>query len=183
MLDKNLTFGGVFLMSKYSTDFKLKVVNYCIEEHYGYRKAANHFNIPSRVTIQKWVRKYKEHGISGLTKNPKTTYSGDFKINVIKYMYDNHLSCFETAIHFNLAGSERVEKWERIYYEKGPESLYGEQRGRIKNMSSKPRKKKFSEDNEKDLLAEVQQLRMENEYLKKLNALVQERIKRENKKK
>ena len=38
-------------------------------------------------------------------------------------------------------------------------------------------------DNEKDLIAEVQQLRMENEYLKKLNALVQERIKRENKKK
>ena len=50
-------------------------------------------------------------------------------------------------------------------------------------MSSKPRKKKLSEDNEKDLIAEVQQLRMENEYLKKLNALVQERIKRENKKK
>jgi len=34
-----------------------------------------------------------------------------------------------------------------------------------------------------DLIEEVQRLRMENEYLKKLNALVQERIKRENKKK
>ena len=34
-----------------------------------------------------------------------------------------------------------------------------------------------------DLLKEVQYLRMENEYLKKLNALVQERIKQENKKK
>ncbi len=50
-------------------------------------------------------------------------------------------------------------------------------------MSSKPRKKKLSEDSEKDLISEVQQLRMENEYLKKINALVQERIKRENKKK
>ena len=36
---------------------------------------------------------------------------------------------------------------------------------------------------EEDLIAENQRLRMENEYLKKLNALVQERIKRENKKK
>ena len=36
---------------------------------------------------------------------------------------------------------------------------------------------------EEDLMAENQRLRMENEYLKKLNALVQERIKRENKKK
>ena len=48
-------------------------------------------------------------------------------------------------------------------------------------MSSKPKKKKL--DNEEDLIEEVQRLRMENEYLKKLNALVQERIKQENKKK
>ena len=46
-------------------------------------------------------------------------------------------------------------------------------------MSSKKNKKNVNED----LLEEVQRLRMENEYLKKLNALVQERIKRENKKK
>ena len=50
-------------------------------------------------------------------------------------------------------------------------------------MNSKPRKKKLSESTEKDLIAEIQQLRMENAYLKKLNALVQERIKRENPKK
>ena len=38
--------------------------------------------------------------------------------------------------------------------------------------------KKDIEKNE-DLLAEVQRLRMENEYLKKLNALIQEREKSE----
>ena len=48
-------------------------------------------------------------------------------------------------------------------------------------MSSKKNKKNVNEN--EDLLEEVQRLRMENEYLKKLNALVQERIKRENKKK
>ena len=50
-------------------------------------------------------------------------------------------------------------------------------------MSSKPKKKKLEKNVEEDLIDEVQRLRMENEYLKKLNALVQERIKRENKKK
>ena len=41
----------------------------------------------------------------------------------------------------------------------------------------KPRKAKTNVEGNKDLLAEVQRLRMENEYLKKLNALVQEREK------
>ena len=45
------------------------------------------------------------------------------------------------------------------------------------------KKKKLSKEVEEDLIAENQRLRMENEYLKKLNALVQERIKRENTKK
>ena len=74
-------------------------------------------------------------------------------------------------------------KWERIYYEEGPQALYQERRGRKINMNSKPRKKKLSKEIEEDLIAENQRLRMENEYLKKLNALVQERINRENKKK
>ena len=46
--------------------------------------------------------------------------------------------------------------------------------------SDTSRKKKLSKETEEDLIAEVQRLRMENEYLKKLNALVQERIAREN---
>ena len=41
------------------------------------------------------------------------------------------------------------------------------------------RKKQLKPEVEEDLIKEVQRLRMENEYLKKLNALVQERIKRE----
>ena len=52
-----------------------------------------------------------------------------------------------------------------------------------KKMKLKEDKKKLNKDIEEDLIAENQRLRMENEYLKKLNALVQERIKRENKKK
>jgi len=50
-------------------------------------------------------------------------------------------------------------------------------------MSSKTNKKELSKENKDDLIEENQRLKMENEYLKKLNALVQERIKRENKKK
>jgi len=92
-------------------------------------------------------------------------------------MHDNHLSCQEASHHFNLGCVSVVSKWERIYYEEGPQALYEERRGRNKNMSSKPRKKKILKENEEDLIEEVQRLRMENAYLKKLQALVQERTK------
>lgn len=49
--------------------------------------------------------------------------------------------------------------------------------------STKPKKKILNNETKEDLIAEVQRLRMENEYLKKLQALVQERVSREDGKK
>lgn len=164
-------------MSKYSEEFKLKVVNYYLNNPYGWEYVAKQFNIPAWTTVRKWVRKYEEHGEKGLIKNQKTSYSGNFKQKVVEYMHTNHLSATMTATKFNLANENTVLRWERIYYEEGPQALYKEKRGRNKNMSSKPRKKKLSEDVKEDLIAEVQRLRMENAYLKKLQALVQERTK------
>jgi transposase len=184
MLDKNLTFGGAFLMSKYSFEFKKKVVIYCLERHngFGYGQVAKFFNIPSENVVKRWVRRYQEHGEKGLFRN-HSKYDGNFKKTVVEYMHENHLSLSDTAIQFNLAGDRVVSKWERIYYEEGPQALFEERRGRKKKMSKPKKPKKLSESTERDLIAEVQQLRMEVAYLKKLNALVQERIKRENEKK
>ena len=167
-------------MSKYSNELKLEIVKYCIEGYHSKYDAAKKFNIPSPTPIDDWVRKYKEHGVEGLIKQKKSSYSGEFKQNVVEYMHSNHLSATETAIHFRIM-TNVVLKWERIYYEEGPLGLYQDNRGRKLKMSSeKPKKPKLSKETEEDLIAEVQRLRMENEYLKKLNALVQERIAREN---
>ena len=168
-------------MSKYSNEFKLKVIEYCINEHHGYRDAEKHFGV-NHEHLRRWIKRYESYGIEGLVTKRKR-YDGKFKQNVVEYMHQNHLSCSETALRFQIPQDYLIGKWERIYYEEGPQALYEERRGRNKHMSSKPRKKKLSKETEKDLIEEVQQLRMENEYLKKLNALVQERIKRENKKK
>ena len=163
-------------MEKYSNEFKLQVVKYCIEGHHGYTDAANHFNMKQEHTVLKWVRKYREHGEKGLIKNNQK-YDGKFKQNVVEYMHKNHLSLTETAIKFNIGNHNTVGRWERIYYEEGPQALYKEQRGKNRNMSYKPRKKKSTKENEEDLIAENERLRMENEYLKKLQALVQKRTK------
>ena len=170
-------------MSKYSYEFKLKVIKYYLEEHHSYRECCKKFDIPDKTQIQQWVHKYELYGSKGIIKCLKSSYNGDFKKNVIEYMHSNHLSARRTADIFRLGCAAVVLKWEHIYYEEGPQGLYIERRGRTRKMSSKSNNKKLDKKDGKDLLAEVEQLRMENEYLKKLNALVQERIKRENKKK
>ena len=121
-------------------------------------------------------------------------YSPEFKISVILDMREHHLGYRETVRkHFNIEdGKEvnyyhQVQRWERIYLEEGEAGFYIERRGRATKMDNpkigRPRKKQLDKQVEEDLIAENQRLRMENEYLKKLNALVQERIERERKKK
>ena len=109
------------------------------------------------------------------------TYSGEFKAHVVEYMHQTPTSVRQAAAIFGVPTPSTVSKWERIYYEEGKEALFEERRGRKNSMPDKkkatPKKKDVNEN--ADLQKEVQYLRMENEYLKKLIALVQEREKSE----
>lgn len=123
--------------------------------------------------------RYEQFGSEGLLLK-HGSYDGAFKLSVIEYMHENHLSLAQTAAKFGIPQDATVGKWERIYYEEGPDALFRDKRGRPSKMNPKSSKKKMNKQTEEDLIAEVQRLRMENEYLKKLQALVQERIAREN---
>lgn len=91
-------------------------------------------------------------------------------------MHNTGASIRKTAAHFNIPSYRTVSQWERTYYEQGKETLFKEERGRRSKMGTKcPQKLKTNIEATEDLLAEVPRLRMENEYLKKLNALIQKR--------
>ncbi len=161
---------------KYSNEFKLRIVQEYLEgKNGGFRMLQAKYGVAHRQ-IRDWVNLYKTGGIEYLT-NVRRTYSGDFKVHVVKYMHQHSMSLTQAAAHFGIQAHDTVAKWERIYYEEGIEALYEERRGRSKKMTGKkkgrPPKKDVNEN--EDLLKEVQRLRMENEYLKKLMALVQER--------
>ena len=106
---------------------------------------------------------------------PNKRYTPEFKKLVVETMQKEKLSYRETARRFEISDSKRIAAWERIYLEEGPEGFAIERRGR----SSKGRPPKEAEE---DLLAEVQRLRAEVEYLKNLQALVLEDERRQRKK-
>ena len=109
---------------------------------------------------------------------PNKRYTAEFKEHVIKTMPEEKLSYTVTSKRFEVNDHYRMQAWERIYLEEGPEGLYIERRGR----KSTGRPHKLPEKVEEDLLAEVQRLRAENEYLKNLQALVMERERHQKKK-
>jgi len=106
-------------------------------------------------------------------KEKQKTYSGKFKVEVIEAMRKGNLSYREAARRFGIRNATQVERWERIYLEEGKEALLVERRGRACGAQL-ARKLKLDKKVEEDLIAENQRLRMEIDYLKKLNALVLE---------
>ncbi len=107
---------------------------------------------------------------------PNKRYTPEFKIKVVETMHKEKMSSYEANREFDVPRSV-LQRWERIYLEEGKESFYIERRGR-KSTGRPPKMKKEVEE---DLIAEVQRLRAENAYLKKLNALVSERVRQEKK--
>ena len=110
---------------------------------------------------------------------PNKRYTPEFKRMVVETMKQEHLSIHATMQEFGINDHKIIERWERIYLEEGPEGLAIERRGR----SSKGRPpKQLPKQVEEDLLAEVQRLRAENDYLKNLQALVLEDERRQRRK-
>ena len=130
-----------------------------------------------------------------MRKNRK--YSPEFKISCIIDMREHHLSYSETARKYLCEkGQEsifkgRLKLWERIFLEEGEAGFYIERRGRTTKMDNpnKGKKKKLNKQVKQDLISEnqqlkerIEQLEMENEYLKKLDALVRKRLQNQKKK-
>lgn len=157
-------------MEKYNQEQRLAAVK-AVEAGESIVDAARQYRI-SEDTLKINVRQYKEHGEKGFHTHAYH-WTVEQKYQVLKYKWENQLSAQETSIKFGTSNITII-KWEKRYKEKGIMGLEDEKRRKPK--TTKP---KLPKTREKELLDRIQYLEAENEYLKKLNALVAEREKRE----
>jgi len=185
MLDT--TFGVFFMKkikrNKFSREDKLEAVHQVLTDHLSGLEVARRLHTSSSQ-VGLWVRIYRQHGCLSPLEQHKTLNFED-KSMILAHMRQNNLSLSETAVRFNVSISS-VLRWKTMCETGGLSALFQENRGRNKTMTLKKKKTKTSvrksataEDPNKSLLEELEYLRAENAYLKKLRALVQERLDRE----
>jgi transposase len=158
-------------MTKYSKEEKIAAIK-AVEAGESIAEVARQFGIDNSV-LKLAVRSYREHGEKGLSCHTYSWTAGQKK-EVLAYMHKNQLSFKETGIRLGISNAT-IWQWERRYLENGIEGLENKKKGR-KPRVQKPKPPKTREE---ELLERIEDLEIENEYLKKLNALVAEREKRE----
>lgn len=158
-------------MTKYSPEFKLKIVNEYLQGTLGYQSLAKKYQISSQSQIETWVRRYKQEGKNGLQPKEKQVYTGDFKLNVLNYMKTTGASYSQTAIHFEISDIGTIANWNARFLKDGIEALF-KPKGRPRNpmTNSKASKQPKTLTREQQLEEEIKLLRIENEYLKKCHA-------------
>lgn len=164
-------------MVKFTSEFREKIVQEYLNGGGGSYELAKKYGIGSHQTILDWVSRFKKYGDKAFNiRSAQDVYDGSFKLEVLEWMGRNRATLPETALHFNISTPSTIWMWEKKYEEKGIEALF-KRRGRPKDMPANHENKqgKNEESSELERLQrENRMLKIENEYLKKLRALIQE---------
>jgi transposase len=167
-------------MSKHTLKTKLTAMDFYIHKQYSYTEAAELVEA-NRLDVIQWVALFKKHGESGL-ESTYIKYSVEFKMEVLTYIEKTGASIREASSVFNIPSYSTIVKWRRNFQEQGLDGLYPKNR-RTPEVKKNLNQKKDARKTNEELVKEIEHLRIENAYLKKLNALVQTSRESKNEKK
>lgn len=165
-------------MTKYDEAFKLRVVRQYLRGDAGLRAVAKRHGIDHGL-VSRWAAAYDKHGVAGIRKK-HSVYSAEFKLSVLKCMWSERLSIKQTCARFDLREPTSVSRWQRQYHEGGIHALEPRPKGRRPSVMppispSAPAPKENDTRTREELLEELEYLRAENAYLKKLDALLKQK--------
>jgi transposase len=165
-------------MIKFSIEYKRKVVECYLEGKRSALSIGREYGT-DESTVRLWVKQYKQYGREGFVRK-RRSYDVKFKLLVLKHLWEHEATYSDTALLFDIRRPGCIGEWERGYRSGGIEALLRPPtRKPVKTMSTKPTESTSSVSKEdesrsrEELIKELNDLRMENAYLKKLKALVQ----------
>ena len=169
-------------MSKYSYEFKKKVVLEYLAGKGGPVILARKYGIPSETRIKEWVKAYQNLGDEGLMRSrQKKTYSYEYKLGIVEMYLTSELSYMDIALAEKINNPCILAQWVSDFRAFGPEALRPKKKGRRKKVDTSETQKNIHPTEEapvdtsakhvKELEDELLKLRIENAFLKELRRL------------
>ncbi|WP_307535838.1 IS3 family transposase [Paenibacillus sp. W4I10] len=159
-------------MSKFNLDLKIEAIHQYLSGNEGIKSIAKSLGINHEV-LRMWIKQYEYHGIKAFEKT-YTAYSRPYKLDVLNYMNENGTSPNEAAVIFNISSPGVIRRWRSQFNENGIDALKQKVKGR-RRMTDKNKKglkkKEPAQGSVEALQAELERLRMENAYFKKVECL------------
>ena len=169
-------FRGFIMRKRHSVKEREKAVRRCLAGK-SVKLVSKELGIKDNY-IYEWVERYKMYGREGLEKQPYHEWSFEEKREIVSAYQEKGVPLHTVSSRYRVSQSE-VSKWAKAVRERGYAALLERKRkGRPPKDMGRPRKKEPETELEK-LRAENERLRTENALLKKVQALVAERIARE----
>lgn len=125
--------------------------------------------------LRKWLSWYRKYGFEGLKVRGMQQYAPYFKQNVLEVTDQEGLFLKSACLRFNIPSESMIISWRRKVEQEGWIGLLPKPKGRP-TMKKQPTKKPIKKSakpltREEELLEEIEYLRAENAFLKKLRAL------------
>ena len=165
-------------MRKLSYEENIEIYNK-VKEKVSVTYLSKKYNL-SRKNIYYMVRLIDKHG-KKILKRKNQKYSLEFKEKAVKRVVENKEPAKCVAIDIGLSSDGQLNRWVS-YYKKNGYNMVKRKRGQS-IMKKKPKKNESIEEKVKRLEEENLYLKAELEYSKKLEAVVQARKNRQQKKK
>ncbi|WP_342415705.1 IS3 family transposase [Paenibacillus sp. FSL R10-2782] len=155
-------------MAKVTTQEKIQAVKRYLEGKEGQKSIARSIGVSHSILLT-WIRQYEHHGEQGF-ENGYTTYSVEDKLKVLHYINEHGTSIREAAAIFNIPTHSLVLRWKNQLETEGVDALKSKKKGRP-SMKEESKKPTPVEGSIEALQAEIERLRMENAYFKKVECL------------
>jgi transposase len=155
-------------MAKYSDRQKIGAARDYCSGHLGLRQVAERHGV-NVASLRLWAAAYRLRGEKGVLTKDRQVYSVEFKLSVLQRMRSENLSGRQAAALFNIRRHDMIGVWKRAYETGGLVALYpGAQAAVMSHISKPDAAEKVSDEKRtrEELLDELNQLRLENAYLK-----------------